>query len=85
MRSPMRYTRAELEACWAGVRAPQLLLYGTESGHSRRVMGQDEPTELQKIMPGVLIQPISAAGHLMPYEQPEQVARAIMQFVARPP
>jgi pimeloyl-ACP methyl ester carboxylesterase len=82
MRSPMRYTRAELEACWARVRAPHLLLYGAESGHSRRVLGTDLPTELHRIMPELHIKPISAAGHLMPYEQPEQVARAIVQFAA---
>jgi pimeloyl-ACP methyl ester carboxylesterase len=82
MRTPMRYTRAELEACWAQVRAPHLLLYGTESGHSRRVLDTDRPTELQKIMPALVIKPITAAGHLMPYEQPEQVARAIVQFAA---
>jgi pimeloyl-ACP methyl ester carboxylesterase len=82
MRSPMRYTRAELEACWAQVRAPQLLLYGAESGHSRRVLGTDAPLELRKIMPELVIKPISAAGHLLPYEQPEQVARAIVQFAA---
>ena len=82
MRTPMRYTRAELEACWARVRAPQLLLYGAESGHSRRVLDTDLPTVLQKIMPALVIKPITAAGHLMPYEQPEQVARAIVQFAA---
>ena len=82
MRIPQRYTRAELEACWMRIRAPQLLLYGAQSGHSQRVLGTAPPTALQKIMPAALIQPISAAGHLMPYEQPEQVARAIVQFAA---
>lgn len=82
MRSPMRYSRAELEACWSQVRAPQLLLYGAESGHSRRVLGTDLPTGLQKLMPALVIRAISEAGHLMPYEQPEQVARAIVQFAA---
>jgi pimeloyl-ACP methyl ester carboxylesterase len=82
LRSPMRYTRAELEACWARVRAPQLLLYGEQSGHSRRVLGTELPMELSKIMPALSIKPISAAGHLMPYEQPGQVARAIVQFAA---
>lgn len=82
MRTPIRYSRAELEACWARVRAPQLLLYGAESGHSRRVLGAEAPTELRKIMPALLIKSITAAGHLMPYEQPEQVARAIVQFAA---
>ncbi len=82
LRSPMRYTRAELEACWARVRAPQLLLYGEASGHSRRVLATELPVQLSKTMPALKIQPIRAAGHLMPYEQPEQVARTIVQFAA---
>jgi pimeloyl-ACP methyl ester carboxylesterase len=82
LRSPMRYTRAELEACWARVRAPQLLLYGEQSGHSRRVLDTELPMQLRKIMPALSIKSISKAGHLMPYEQPEQVARAIVQFAA---
>ena len=34
------------------------------------------------IMPALVIKPIGAAGHLMPYEQPGQVAQAIVQFAA---
>ena len=78
----MRYSRAELEACWSRIRAPHLLLYGEQSGHSRRVLGSERPTQLQEVMPSLRIELISAAGHLMPYEQPEQVARAIRQFAA---
>ena len=83
LRTPMRYRRAELEACWARVRAPQLLLYGEKSVHSRRVLDTDRPTQLQKIMPGLQIESIADAGHLMPYEQPGQVARAIVRFAAQ--
>jgi pimeloyl-ACP methyl ester carboxylesterase len=82
VRTPMRYSRAELEACWARVRAPHLLLYGEQSGHSRRVLDSDLPVQLRKIMPALIIKPIAAAGHLLPYEQPEQVARAIVEFAA---
>jgi pimeloyl-ACP methyl ester carboxylesterase len=85
LRTPMRYSRAELEACWARIRAPHLLLYGAESSHSRRVLGTDVPTELKKIMPALRIEPVSAAGHLMPHEQPEQVAQAIISFAATVP
>lgn len=85
LRTPMHYARADLEACWARIRAPHLLLYGAQSAHSRRVLGTARPTPLQKIMPALRIEPVSAAGHLMPYEQPEQVARAIIQFAAIQP
>src|SRR4051794_19288335 len=83
LRSPMRYTRAELEACWAKIRAPHLLLYGEASAHSRRVLSAERPDPLRAIMPELLIQPIAAAGHLLPHEQPTAVAQAIVQFAAR--
>lgn len=83
LRTPMRYKRSDLEACWAQIRAPHLLLYGEQSAHARRVLNADEPTELQKIMPELVIASIATAGHLMPYEQPEQVARAIIRFAAQ--
>ncbi len=82
MPSPMRYRRAELEACWARIRAPQLLLYGQESAHARRVLNTDAPNRLRESMPGLIIESIPAAGHLLPYEQPLQVARAIARFAA---
>ena len=82
MRTPIRYARAEVEACWARARAPQLLLYGEESAHVRRVLDVDTPSRLRQIMPALVIAPIAAAGHLLPHEQPEQVARAIVQFAA---
>jgi pimeloyl-ACP methyl ester carboxylesterase len=85
MRTPMRYGRAELDACWARIRAPHLLLYGEQSAHSRRILNTDQPMELQKIMPTLLIEPIAAAGHLLPHEQPEQVARTIVRFAAKHP
>jgi pimeloyl-ACP methyl ester carboxylesterase len=82
MRTPLRYSRAELAACWARVRAPHLLLYGAESGHSQRVLGSDSLSELKTIMPTLVMEPITAAGHLLPYEQPAQVAQAIVRFAA---
>lgn len=82
IRSPLRFSRAELLACWARVRAPQLLLYGAESSHARRILGSASADAFRKIFPASLIQQISAAGHLLPYEQPQQVARAIVQFAA---
>lgn len=82
MRTPIRYARADVEACWAQARAPQLLLYGEESAHVRRVLDAAAPTWLRHIMPSLVIESIAAAGHMLPYEQPERVARAIVQFAA---
>jgi pimeloyl-ACP methyl ester carboxylesterase len=82
MRSPVRYGRAEVEACWARVRAPQLLLYGEQSGQARRTLKKDTPEDLRAISPSLSLTPIPEAGHLLPYEQPRRVAQAIVKFVA---
>ena len=82
LRTPIRYARADVEACWARSRAPQLLLCGAQSAHLQRVLGADEPSRMHQIMPALVTESIAAAGHLLPYEQPEAVARAIVRFAA---
>ena len=82
LRTPIRYARADVEACWARARAPQLLLYGDQSDHMQNVLGADSLARLCQLMPALAIEPISGAGHLLPHELPEQVARAIVRFAA---
>ena len=80
--TPIRYARADLEACWARVRAPLLLLYGAESGYMQRAMGLDALERLKALMPSMRVGRIANAGHLLPHEQPAQVAQALLQFAA---
>ena len=80
--TPIRYSRADLEACWARVRAPLLLLYGAESEYMQRAIGPDAPGRLHALMPSMRIDRIEDAGHLLPHEQPEQVAQALVKFAA---
>lgn len=79
---PIRYARADLEACWAQLRAPLLLLYGAESDYMQRAIGADALARLRKLMPSMSVERIAAAGHLLPHEQPAQVASALQRFAA---
>ena len=81
-RTPIRYTRGDVEACWNQVTAPMLLLYGSESLHLQRAMGADALTRMRELMPTFSAESIADAGHLLPYEQPQRVARAITTFAA---
>ena len=79
---PIRYARADLEACWAQLRAPLLLMYGAESDYMQRAIGADALARLRALMPTMAVECIAAAGHLLPHEQPAQVALALRRFVA---
>ena len=81
-RSPLRFGRAELEACWAGITAPFLLLHGAESNYLARAAGSDALARWGQLIPRFASETIAEAGHLLPYEQPQRVAQAIMRFVA---
>jgi pimeloyl-ACP methyl ester carboxylesterase len=80
--TPIRYARADLEACWARVRAPLLLLYGAESEYMQRAIGPDALDRLKALMPSMRVGCIAEAGHLLPHERPSQVAQALVQFAA---
>jgi pimeloyl-ACP methyl ester carboxylesterase len=80
--TPIRYTRADLEACWAQLRVPLLLLYGAESDYMQRAIGADALTRLRTLMPAMTVECIAASGHLLPHEQPAQVALALQRFAA---
>ncbi len=80
--TPIRYARADLEACWARVRAPLLLLYGAESDYMQRAIGPDALHRLRALMPSMRAGSIAGAGHLLPHEQPAPVAQALVEFAA---
>ncbi len=80
--TPIRYTRADLEACWAQLRAPLLLLYGAESEYMQRAIGADALERLRALLPAMTLESIAAAGHLLPHEQPARVAQALQRFAA---
>lgn len=80
--SPMRFSREELEACWTRIRIPLLMLHGSESQHLKRSGGEAALSHWQSLIPTLQAGEVSGAGHLMPYEQPRQVADHILRFVS---
>ena len=83
--TPIRFARADLEACWERLRAPLLLLYGAESDFLQRAVGDAGLARLHELMPHMIAESIAAAGHMLLYEQPQAVAQAIVRFMASRP
>jgi pimeloyl-ACP methyl ester carboxylesterase len=75
-----RYTH-EVEARYAQVRCPTLILWGAEDqwipiGSGRR---------LAQLIPGAHLQEIPGAGHLVPEDAPEAIVAALMKFLPTAP
>jgi pimeloyl-ACP methyl ester carboxylesterase len=85
LRTPIRYARGDVEACWAATTAPQLLLHGEDSPHARNVLGAGGLARLRQLARSLTIEPIADAGHMLPHEQPRRVAEAIVRFAASLP
>ncbi len=83
--TPIRFARADLEACWSQLRAPLLLLHGAESSFLRRAVGAKGLERLHELMPHMQVESIPEAGHMLLYEQPRAVAGAIVRFMAQQP
>ncbi|MFM2289172.1 MAG: hypothetical protein RL684_2315 [Pseudomonadota bacterium] len=80
LRSPMRFHRVETEGCWAGVRAPVLLLNGGESEFWQRISGADGLARWLRELPTLRSVTLPDCGHLLPHERPAEVAAEILGF-----
>jgi pimeloyl-ACP methyl ester carboxylesterase len=78
--NPVLYRREETEACWRAFEAPQLLLLGAES-ELRQRLGEDasEP-HFHSVFRNLRIVMVPNVGHMMHHEEPETVARHIIEF-----
>ncbi|MDB6045208.1 MAG: mhpC [Gammaproteobacteria bacterium] len=74
--NPVLYRREEAEACWARLEIPMLLVTGGRSEHRGR-MTDEQLRLLFKDLRSVVI---PEAGHMMHHEDPEAVARHIVEF-----
>ncbi len=83
--TPIRFARGDVEACWARLRVPLLLLYGAESNFLQRALGDAGLARMRELIPQMIAESIEAAGHLLLYEQPQAVAQAIVRFMASLP
>ena len=76
-----RYRRDEAEACWRQIAAPALLVLSGESEYLPK-LGQDGTEEaFRAAIPGVRIEVLHDAGHMLHHERPEVVAGLIEAFL----
>lgn len=77
--NPVLYRREEAEACWARVRAPVLLVSGDAHdgrGDSRRAAAE----QMRRHVPGLETATVPGAGHMVHHEDPEALARHVVEF-----
>ncbi|MDE2050024.1 MAG: alpha/beta hydrolase [Gammaproteobacteria bacterium] len=80
--NPVLYRREEAEACWAWTRAPVLLVRG-DSG-DRRSHGMRAAAEgMRAHIRDLEVAAVPGAGHMVHHEQPEALARHIIEFERR--
>jgi len=81
--NPILYRRAEIEACWAEVRAPLLYVAGAESDFLERLQGAGAPEKVRRLVPQLEPRIVAAAGHMVHHDQPAAVAGLIEEFLDR--
>jgi pimeloyl-ACP methyl ester carboxylesterase len=79
--NPVLYRRAEAEACWRNVTAPVLLVTGRESNFLEAFAEHVEEDKLSMPFPDCRTCVIDDAGHMIHFEAPEALARAIEHFL----
>lgn len=75
------YRRAEAEACWRRVTAPVLMLGGGASSLRDRGHAHDGPFDFALPFPTAVERTIEAAGHMLHFEAPGELARACEDFL----
>jgi pimeloyl-ACP methyl ester carboxylesterase len=78
--NPVLYRREEAEACWARIQIPMLLMMAGRSELMPRLGADAETERLRATYRDLKIVSIPDVGHLMQFEDPESVARHIVQF-----
>lgn len=81
--NPYRYRRDEAEACWRRIQAPTLLVLAGRSEMLPRLGEDGTEAGFRAAIPGVHIEVLETAGHMLHHEQPEALARVIEAFLGR--
>jgi pimeloyl-ACP methyl ester carboxylesterase len=86
--NPVLYRVDEAMACWQAVAAPSLMVIAADTDALRHVARDREQAlaELQRrfaAVPGAEQATVAGAGHMLHHDQPEAVARLILDFLRR--
>jgi pimeloyl-ACP methyl ester carboxylesterase len=77
--NPILYRREEAEACWEDITAPVLLARG-DAGDSRSDAMRAAAEEMRAHLRHLEIIAVPGAGHMLHHEQPQLLARHIVDF-----
>ena len=78
--NPILYRREEAEACWAKLEIPMLLVMGELSDHRTRQTSYVTDEQLHGLFRKLRLVTVPGMGHMMHHEDPEAVARHIVEF-----
>jgi pimeloyl-ACP methyl ester carboxylesterase len=78
--NPILYRREEAEACWAKLEIPMLLVMGELSDHRARHTSYVTDEQLHGLFRKLRLVTVPGTGHMMHHEDPEAVARHIVEF-----
>lgn len=81
--NPVLYRREEAEACWRAVRAPVLLVAGSDSDIVQRMGGSADAALAGLPFPNASRSLIDGAGHRLHFDAPAELAELITTFLAR--
>jgi pimeloyl-ACP methyl ester carboxylesterase len=79
--NPVLYKREDAEACWRGVKAPMLMLFGEHSQFLPSLGPDGTEAAFYALIPGVQIVRVAGAGHMLHIEKPDVVARLVEDFL----
>ena len=79
--NPILYRRAEAEACWQRATADVLLVIGEETDFKTGAKSWIDPDESRQPFRGAPTVTIPSAGHMVHFDAPEALARAIVDFL----
>lgn len=79
--NPYLYRREEMEACWRAITARVLLVVGADSELLPRLAPEGGVESFKAIVPGLAVEQVAAAGHMLHHEAPRAIARLIEAFV----
>jgi pimeloyl-ACP methyl ester carboxylesterase len=78
--NPILYRREEAAACWARMEIPMLLVTGELSDHRARHDAYPTDEQLHAVFKHLRVVTIPGTGHMMHHEDPQSVAKHIVEF-----
>ena len=79
--NPYLYRREEMEACWRGLTASVLMVFGGKSDLATRLGMEGGEAAFRACIPNVRVEVLAGAGHMLHHEEPAAVARLIEDFL----